>query len=237
MHLYLIRHADPDYDRDTLTPQGFREAEALATRLDAHGLTHLYSSTAPRALLTAQAFTRLRPMEIARHAWLLEPAGLTIEQGGRSYSLWDTYGETIRDGGRPLTLETWDQRAPFSTDKVREMWKDFRNRADGLLAMHGYARSGGRYRIERANRERVAVFAHNGTILLFLAHLLELPLSLVYCGFYAWPSSVTTIFFEEHSETWAVPRALQVADLSHLAAAGLSPQPRAMGANRYEPYL
>jgi probable phosphoglycerate mutase len=237
MHLYLIRHADPDYDGDTLTEQGFREAAALAGRLDTLGLTHLYASTAPRALLTAQAFTRLRPMEIVSHAWLLEPAHLTIEQGGRRYSLWDTYGETIRGGERPPTLETWDQRPPFSSGKVRDMWKDFRARADGLLASHGYLRNGGRYRVTRANGERVAVFAHNGTILLFLAHLLELPLSLVYCGFYTWPSSVTTVFFEEHSDTWAVPRVLQVADLSHLAAAGLAPQPRAMGAGRYEPYL
>jgi hypothetical protein len=28
MHLYLIRHADPDYAHDTLTPQGFQLAGA-----------------------------------------------------------------------------------------------------------------------------------------------------------------------------------------------------------------
>jgi probable phosphoglycerate mutase len=236
MHLYLIRHADPDYERNTLTAQGFREAEALAGRLHALGVTHLYASTAPRALLTAQALTAIRPLEVQSRSWLLEPA-LGVEQDGRVYSLWDAYGETVRDGQAPPTQETWAHHAPFDTADVQAMWKEFRRRADELLEAHGFVRDGCRYRVRRANRERVAVVCHNGTILLFLAHLLELPVSLVFCGFYSWPSSVTTVFMEQHSETWAAPRVLSVADVSHLAAAGLEPQPRALGPDRYEPYL
>lgn len=237
MHLYLIRHADPDYERDTLTEQGFREAAALARRLETLGVTSLYSSTAPRALLTAQALTALRPLEVQRRTWLLEPAHLRVQQDGREYSLWDTFGETIRAGDSLPTQETWLQRAPFDTPEVRAMWSEFRRCADELLASHGYVREGGRYRIARRNRERVAVVCHNGTILLWLAHLLELPLSLVYCGFYSWPASVTTVYMEEHSETWAAPRVLQIADVSHLAIAGIAPLPRAMGVAPYEPYL
>jgi probable phosphoglycerate mutase len=82
----------------------------------------------------------------------------------------------------------------------------------------------------------MALVAHNGTLLLFLAHLLELPVSLVWSGFYSWPASVTVILFEEHSDTWAVPRALHVADISHLYAANLEPQPRAFGNGVYEPF-
>ena len=83
---------------------------------------------------------------------------------------------------------------------------------------------------------RIALVSHNGTVLLFLAHLLALPLPLVWCGFYSWPASVSTIHFEEHSDAWAAPRALCVADTSHLRSAGLEPQPRGMGAGLYEPY-
>jgi probable phosphoglycerate mutase len=64
---------------------------------------------------------------------------------------------------------------------------------------------------------------------MLLAHLLELPPSLVWCGFYSWPSSVTDIYFDERSHNWAVPRALHVADVSHLYNAGLRPQARGMG--------
>ena len=33
MKLLLIRHGDPDYENDCLTPVGQREAEALAERI------------------------------------------------------------------------------------------------------------------------------------------------------------------------------------------------------------
>ena len=33
MKLLFIRHGEPDYEHDSLTPEGFREAECLAERL------------------------------------------------------------------------------------------------------------------------------------------------------------------------------------------------------------
>jgi broad specificity phosphatase PhoE len=236
MHLYVIRHADPDYANDTLTTQGFGEARALAARMAAVGLTHLYSSPLPRAVLTAQAVARLSAVPIVQEDWLVEPAYLTVVQNGESYKIWDTFGEDVRSGGTPPTQETWNRVPPFDSPEVSEMWRGFRLHADELLARHGYAREGGRYRVRQGNRDRIAIVAHNGTFLLFLAHLLELPVSLAWSGFFAWPASVTVFFFEEHSDTWAVPRALHVADVSHLSAAGLQPQPRAFGNGLYEPF-
>ncbi len=236
MHLYLIRHADPDYSNDTLTPQGFKEARALAARMASVGLTHLYSSPLPRALLTAQSIARLSPLPIVQKDWLVEPAHLTLVQNGDTYKIWDTFGDAVRSGKAPPTQETWNRVPPFEAPEVSEMWRAFRPRADELLESHGYVREACRYRVLRGNQDRIALVAHNGTFLLFLAHLLELPLSLVWCGFFAWPASVTVFFFEQHSDTWAVPRALHVADVSHLYAAGLPPQPRAFGSGSYEPF-
>ena len=33
MNIYIIRHAEPDYARDSLTEKGWREAELLSRRL------------------------------------------------------------------------------------------------------------------------------------------------------------------------------------------------------------
>ena len=33
MRIYIIRHADPDYENDTITPRGHLEAKALAERM------------------------------------------------------------------------------------------------------------------------------------------------------------------------------------------------------------
>jgi broad specificity phosphatase PhoE len=237
MHLYLIRHADPDYGTDSLTPQGFAEARALCARLETAGLTHLYSSTAGRARLTARPVSERLSLPVEERAWLLEPAHLRVRQGGRDYTMWDLYGETVRAHAAPLTQESWTAVPPYDSPAVRQMWADFRRSADGLLAAHGMERAGCRYRRTGEGRDRVALFCHNGTVLLFIAHLLELPLPLVWCGFFAWPSSVTVFHFESHSDAWAVPRALSVADVSHLYAAGLQPQPRAFGPDRFEPFL
>jgi probable phosphoglycerate mutase len=236
MRLYVIRHADPDLSTDRLTPQGEREADALAARLAAERIDRLYCSVTGRSLATAEAVAKRTGLTVTRESWLIEPGHLRVEQAGRTFMIWDTFGETVR-GLSPLPEgEAWFRIPPFDAPAVSAMWAEFRKNCDALTAAHGCVREGERYRIERRNDERIAIVAHNGTVLLFLAHLLALPLPLVWCGFYAWPASVTTIHFEEHSDTWVVPRALCVADTSHLRAAGLEPQPRGMGGGLYEPY-
>jgi probable phosphoglycerate mutase len=236
VRLYLARHADPDLTKDTLTPQGIREADALAERLATERIDRLYSSVTGRSLATAERIAARTGLGVAKEGWLLEPGHLKVRQGGRTYSLWDTFGETIR-GMSPLPDgETWHRHPPFDDPAISSAWADFTAGCDALTAVHGYVREGGRYRIVRRNTEKIAIISHNGTVLLFLAHLLALPVPLVWCGFYNWPAAVTTIHFEEHSDTWAVPRALCVADTSHLRTAGLEPQPRGMGAGLYEPY-
>jgi len=64
-----------------------------------------------------------------------------------------------------------------------------------------------------------------------LAHLLAIPLTLMWSGFWMAPSSVTTILFDERSPEWAVPRCIGFCDVSHLYAAGLPVQPRGILAN------
>ena len=54
MLLFFIRHGDPNYFPDQLTPLGHRQAEAVAKRLALYGLDEIYSSSAVRAKETAQ---------------------------------------------------------------------------------------------------------------------------------------------------------------------------------------
>jgi probable phosphoglycerate mutase len=78
------------------------------------------------------------------------------------------------------------------------------------------------------NKARIAVFCHNAIALTWLGHLLEIPMPLMWCGFWMAPSSITTILFEERSKEWAVPRCIGLGDTSHLYAAGLPIQPRSI---------
>ena len=54
MIFFYVRHGDPIYNPDSLTPLGERQAEALAKRLCMHGVNKVYASTSNRAILTAK---------------------------------------------------------------------------------------------------------------------------------------------------------------------------------------
>ena len=110
-------------------------------------------------------------------------------------------------------------------------FETLKEESDAFLKHYGYKREGGRYRIIEPNQLRIAAFLHNGLGLTWLAHLLEIPLSLMWSGFWLPPSSVSTIVFEERSEAWAVPRCLGLGDVSHLYEARLPVQPRGLKAN------
>jgi broad specificity phosphatase PhoE len=53
MRLYLMRHADPDYGIDSITPAGHLEAEALSVRLEQEKITQIFCSPLGRAKPTA----------------------------------------------------------------------------------------------------------------------------------------------------------------------------------------
>ena len=54
MLLYIVRHGDPIYNPDSLTPKGHLQAKALAKRFALHGLDKIYSSPLIRAQQTAK---------------------------------------------------------------------------------------------------------------------------------------------------------------------------------------
>ena len=234
MRLYLIRHADPDYENDTITPAGHLEAAALAKRMKAIGLDRLYSSPLGRAKATAKYTADALGMTSVIEEWSCEVAGCYYPDAtapdGR-VAVWDTPGEIIRAKKPWPTEETWATIDPESAGPVREKFDALRKCSDAFLATLGYEREGGRFHLRAPSRQRVALFCHNGTISFLLSQLLEIPLSLVWSGFWHAPTAVTTILFEERSKEWAIPRALSVADTSHLYASGLGIRPRGIMAN------
>ncbi|NLB15990.1 MAG: histidine phosphatase family protein, partial [Clostridiales bacterium] len=49
MRILIIRHSDPDYKLDSLTPRGFKEAEALGNWLGQRRIDYIYASPLGRA--------------------------------------------------------------------------------------------------------------------------------------------------------------------------------------------
>jgi probable phosphoglycerate mutase len=144
---------------------------------------------------------------------------------------WDLHGEIIRGHDRYPGHDNWHLLEHFENPTFRAGYESLCERSDELLGRHGYDRTGGRYRCARPNHDHIAVFCHGGFGLTWLAHLLALPLSLVWAGFWLPPSSVTTVLFDQRSPEWAVPRCIGLGDVSHLYAAGLPVQARGIIAN------
>lgn len=233
MRLFIIRHADPDYPNNTITPAGHLEAAALARRLAKMGLDRIYSSPLGRALHTMQYTADALHMPYTIEPWTEEMSDcrVSLDPWGTP-TAWDVPGEVIRGMSPYPTRDNWQEAPCFNNPKFPDRIRELDAHSDVFLARHGYEREGGRYRIVRPNKEKIAIFCHGGLGLCWLAHLLEIPLPLMWSGFFLAPSSVTTILFDERSKQWAVPRCTGLADVSHLYEAGLPTQPSGLIANR-----
>ncbi len=105
MRLYLIRHAEPDYEHNTITKQGHMEAKALAKRLKSEGLTRIYSSPLGRALHTAEYTAKATGLKTKVENWTRELSELKMEPIPPWGPLiaWDLPGEIIREKREVLT--------------------------------------------------------------------------------------------------------------------------------------
>jgi broad specificity phosphatase PhoE len=234
MRLYIVRHADPDYPNDTITPAGHTEAAALARRLATYNLTHLYQSPLGRARATAKYTADAVNLPVTTLDWTCEVGDCFYhhETHGR-LGAWDTPGEVLRDTPPCRTLDDWHRIDDTTARTLKHKHAGVAAASDAFLATHGYQRVRGRYRptTNPPPHDQVAVFCHGGLALFWLSHLLEIPLPLVFAGFWHAPTAVTTILLEERSNQFAVPRALAVADTSHLYANNLPIQPRGILGN------
>jgi probable phosphoglycerate mutase len=232
MRLYIIRHADPDYPNNTITEAGHAEAEALARRLEREGITRIYSSPMGRALDTMRYTAQRLGIEPGVEPWMRELMELRMPDGPcEGFMTWDLHGEIIRSDPHHARSMPWHCLPPMDKAEYREAVERVNRHSDALLGSLGYHRDNGRYRVEQTSTDRVAVFCHNGLALTWLSHLLEIPLALIWSGFWLAPSAVTVVLFDQRSEQWAVPRCLCVGDTSHLYATGLAVRPRGIKGN------
>lgn len=232
MRLYIIRHADPDYANNTITPTGHLEAKALAKRMAGVGLSRIYTSPLGRAQHTAQYTADAMGIEPVTLPWTAELSidGITGIDGTK-WAAWNLEGQIIRGQETLPHHENWDQLDQFSHYDYRASYQQLIQHSDAFLDELGYQRHNGVYKVRQNNEERIAVFCHAGFGVSWMAHLLEIPLTLAWCGFFWAPSSVTTILMERRTEEIAVPRALCVGDTSHIYAEGLTESSRGTTAN------
>lgn len=219
MQLLIIRHGDPDYSVDSLTPKGRREAELLGERLQKMGVDDFYVSPLGRARDTAQpALDRMHKTAVTLD-WLQEfPIRHTDAATGRLHVMWDFLPR--ERAKHPLWNEQnrWMDDSPYSEHPVRPMVEHIFSRLDALLLSYGYERAGDFYRVQTPSEQKVALVCHLGIGTILLSHLLNIAAPQLLHTAFLPPTSVTNAVTEEREKGLAQFRCIGIGDTSHLYA-------------------
>lgn len=228
MLLYYIRHGDPIYDPDSLTPLGQEQAKAVSKRLALHGIDRIYTSASERAIQTAQP---LYPPcgsipGKRRVSWYRDRSTPSVASPLRQL-----YGGiqtpdplyTIQGQQVPFSsVDRWYDHPAFSNTRFREGMEFFGQQTDAFLGSLGYRRDEAVncYQAVAPTEERVALFAHWGAGGAILSHILGIPYPQFSTHFTMGHSSVTVVEFRE-VDGIVIPKALTYANDSHLYREGL----------------
>ena len=234
MKILIIRHAEPDYEHDSLTEKGLREAQLLADRLETAPIDHFYVSPYGRARMTAAPTLARRGVKEKILPWLREfDAPVTLKDGTRKKIPWDYLPADWTSDPGNFSLGGWLDTPVSKSGPVRDRYEEVSAGLDALLTKHGYRRDGFIYRAEAPNAETIALFCHFGLESILLSHLLNLPAVPLLHGTCALPASVTTLVTEEREQGIASFRMLCFGDTSHLSSRGEEPSFHARFCERF----
>lgn len=230
MILYVIRHGDPDYPNNTLTPQGFRQADALSKRLGVYGLDEIYTSSLPRAYLTAKPTYELLNIKPVMCDWAMEDHAwhhFTVRYDETPNVTWAFFtAKYNRLFNRPEVLalgRNWADSPLFEDTNFKTGVELFRKTADEFLGNLGYEHDweNGLYTPVKPNEKRVALFCHQGFGIALLSTILDIPYPLFASHFDIGHSGVCVVEFAVNSEGYVIPKMLQHSNDSHLYKEGL----------------
>lgn len=224
MKILIIRHADPDYDADSLTEQGWKEAELLSERLAGMNIKDFYVSPLGRAKDTASLTLKKMQREARECQWLreFEPKIQRPDREKPSIT-WDWLPQDWTAIIDFYNKDTWMNQERLQKSKVASEYIWVTSSLDELLATHGYVREGNFYRAVHNNMDTIVFFCHFGLECVLLSHLLNISPMVLWHGTCAAPSSVTTLTTEERRKGIASFRMNSFGDISHLYVAGEQP--------------
>lgn len=223
MKILIIRHADPDYENDSLTEKGFKEAHLLTQRLLEEKPSAVYCSPLGRAKKTAEEYLGLTGIKSKTYFWLKEFfAPVKLPDGSKGIP-WDLYPAFVNKTPELLNQGQWTDTKIMKSGLVGHQYSKVIKGFDKLLKAHGYERDGLYYKVNRANTDTIMLFCHFGVECVLLSHLMNVSPVALWQGLCAAPSSVTTIYTEEREKGYAHFRCASFGDISHLYKSGEEP--------------
>lgn len=226
MLLFYIRHGDPIYEPDSLTEQGYKQAEALVSRMERCAPKKIFASSSNRAILTAKPTCEALGTQMEILDWCNEShAAATFWYKDESCSSWIFAHPTTKRLLASNEIRALDRewyKHPFFSEKLPHLQQGIdriQGHTDAFMLSLGYRHVENGYISERPNDDRVALFAHQGFGLAFLSALLDIPYPMLATRFDMGHTGMTVIEFK--GGEFVVPKVLQMSNDSHIFSSGL----------------
>ena len=218
MLLYIIRHGDPNYELDCLTPKGILQAEAVGKRIAASKIDRIYSSPMGRARQTAEPACRLLGLDYTVEEWAheIEDERLTIGPDGNRISISHIQNSLLTENGSINVPFEDTMKVPYmSATQMDKACKYIWDNGKEFLERLGYKEENGVYKILRPSEERVALFCHAAFSRAWISMLLHIPLHIMWAGMGYCHTGVTILEFKNYENGITSPKCLCYSDLSH----------------------
>jgi len=210
MRIWLVRHAEPDYRRDTITEVGKRQAQALAKVLARERIDRLFVSPFGRAQATAAEIVGHLGVQMQTLSWLGELNG---NWTGNRWAWDDDVSVVALFTAKIPELSDWHKVVPYGS-LLLPQWRHLVQQFDALLAEFGYIRAGTVYQVHRDSDAHLVFVTHAGVILTLLSHLLNWALPLVYVHVPCDVASITELCWHKR-DGYAVPKLIRINDTAH----------------------
>lgn len=226
MKLVFIRHGEPDYEKDSLTETGFKEAALLADRVAGMEVKEFFVSPLGRAKDTAAPALERIGRSATELDWIREFdvfINRPDKAPGEAGMAWDWLPADWMSYPDFYDKDKWMLHPLFEDKNLKERYEYVIGSFEAFLNAHGYSRNGLYYNAENASNDTLVFFSHFGCATLLLSHLLNVSPMILWHGMCMAPTSVTTIVTEERKKGIAQWRCIEYGDTSHLYASGMKP--------------
>ena len=224
MLLFYVRHGHPTYNPDCLTEAGFKEADALVCRMKRINPDKIFASTSTRAIQTAEPTAKHLGKEITLLDWCKEGHAwrdFTVKKEDGNFTWAFSHkphielfsSKEIRDLG-----EEWYSHPAFG-ERFEKGIKRIKTETYAFLEEQGFRHTEKGYEVVKPNKERIALFAHQGFGLAFLSAVLDIPYPILCTRFDMTYTGITVIDFS--GEDVVIPKMLQLSNDSHLFASDM----------------
>ena len=194
MKLLVVRHGEPNYEKDCLTENGRTQAQKLGERLNDVDIAAAYASSMGRASETARIALDGRGLKITACDWLRElNVGVHDPDIEGAVPAWDICPKNWTGIKNYYDLDTFAFAEGTSGTGIYERYETLKSGLDKMLAEHGLQRTGGYYHVTGSHDKTIALFCHFGATCVVISHLLGISPIVTLQGFSAEPTAIATL--------------------------------------------